>query len=286
MTAREYYQFAKERLFESCPPEQKNADTAAFEAQTLLSHFLSLSREQLLARFDETLTTDAEKALQNALSEKCGGRPLQYILGEWEFYGKRIFCGEGCLIPRPETEFLVDYALSYLPRGGRFLDLCTGSGCIPTAILSARDDLSAQALDLSKEALAYAEKNRAFHRLDARLTLICADLRHYRTDERFDAILSNPPYIKSDDMSSLSREVLREPSIALDGGKDGLCFYRAILQNYAHCLAPQGFFAFETGYDTADGVAALLTENGFTAEIRYDYASLPRIVVGKKKDSV
>lgn len=285
MTIRQYYHLSKDRIFATCPAEQKDRDTASFEAQALLSHFLSCPWEHLLLRLDEVLAPEAEKALSKALDEKCGGRPLQYILGEWEFYGKRIFCGEGCLIPRPETEFLVDYALSHLPRGGHFFDLCTGSGCIPTAILTNRSDLSAHALDISKEALAYAEKNRTLYRLESRLTLICADLRLYRTDELYDAILSNPPYIKSADMDTLSHEVRREPSVALDGGADGLDFYRAILREYTHCLAPQGFFAFEAGYDTANGVAALLSDHGFSSEILCDYASLPRVVVGKRKES-
>ena len=158
MTGREFLHLAVGKIYDTAPPEQKERDTASFEARALLFHFSELSRESLPLRADETFSADTEKALLSALEEKCAGRPLQYILGEWEFYGLPMACGEGCLIPRPETELLTEYVSKNLPRNGRFLELSTGSGCIPTALLATRPDLCAAAIDLSKDALFYAEK--------------------------------------------------------------------------------------------------------------------------------
>ena len=283
MTVREFLRLAAQQLYENAPPEQKDRETAAFEARMLLFHFSDVTFDTLPLCAEKALEKTAEETLLTALKEKCEGRPLQYILGCWEFYGKEIFCGEGCLIPRPETEFLAEYAVKNLPQNGRFLELCTGSGCIPTAILSERKDLVGTAVDLSEKALYYAEKNRERYGLSDRLTLICADLHDYVPSGNFDGILANPPYIRSEDMKTLSREVLREPHMALDGGEDGLHFYRVIISRFLKFLSPDGFFAFEAGEDTAAGVKALLDSAGFASETISDYGGIMRVVTGKRK---
>lgn len=282
MTYRQFRQYAVEQLKNSCPPEQNDPETLRFEAEMLLRHVTGLSAAQLALAADTALSADEEAFLQRALEEKGAGRPLQYILGEWEFYGQRVFCGEGCLIPRPETEFLAEYAIRQLPSGGCFFDMCTGSGCIPVAILTSRSDVTGVGVDISQEALTYAHKNAAYHGLENRLQLERADMREYEPDRCFDAILSNPPYIRSAEMNRLSREVLREPRIALDGGKDGLDFYRILCRRFAMCLKRGGFFAFEVGYDTADGVAELMEEQGFSVQFYSDYDGIRRIAVGRR----
>lgn len=281
MTINDFYKKAKAELLKSSPPEQNDPNTAAFEARTLILHFLKSTPEEFMQKRSKPLSDEDEKILSKALDEKCSGRPLQYILGEWEFYGKRIFCGEGCLIPRPETEFLVQYAVSHIPKNGSFLDLCTGSGCIPTAILCERDDLSASAVDISLEALKYAEKNRRFYGLDDRFKLELADINKHTPNGKFDAILSNPPYIKSADIASLSHEVLREPIVALDGGADGLSFYKTIIARYSKHLSQNGFFAFEAGFETSLQVEALLQSCGFSTDIVYDYGGIARVIIGR-----
>ena len=284
MTGREFLHLAARRIYDTAPPEQKERDTASFEARALLLHFSDLSRESLPLRADEVLPAEIEKSLLSAMEEKCAGRPLQYILGEWEFYGLPMACGEGCLIPRPETELLTEYVQKNLPQNGRFLDLCTGSGCIPTALLATRPDLCAAAIDLSKDALFYAEKNRDRYNLCDRLTLVCADVRTFSPEGLFDAVVSNPPYIRSEDMKKLSREVLREPHMALDGGEDGLFFYRVIVRRFQSALRPDGFFAFEAGEDTTAGVRDILESEGFAAEMIPDYSGIMRVVAGRRKE--
>lgn len=283
MTYREFCVFASEKFYndKNCPAEQKDCGTAVFEAKNLVIHFAG---EQFCTyRADEIIPSETEEKLLSAVEEKLSGIPLQYILGEWEFYGERVFCGKGCLIPRPETEFLAEFAIKNLPKNGRFFDICTGSGCIPVAILKNREDTSCTALDISTEALVYANKNKEYHKLCERMCIINADACLYETGESFDMILSNPPYIKSCDMPFLSAEVQNEPHIALDGGEDGLFFYRTIVERYSKNLSQNGIFAFEAGEDTAHGVGEILEENGFAPEYIKDYSGIDRVIIGRKK---
>lgn len=284
MTYRSFCIIASEKLYndKNCPAEQKDRGTAVFEAQNLIKHFAGDAF--CTYRIDEEMSADCEKKLFSALEKKLSGIPLQYILGEWEFYGERIFCGEGCLIPRPETEFLAEFAIKNLPSDGKFFDICTGSGCIPVAILKNRPGTFASCLDISEDALLYARKNREYHKLEPCMNIIHCDAAEFETDEKFDIILSNPPYIKSCDMKNLSSEVLNEPHIALDGGEDGLYFYRLIVERFSKNLKKGGFFAFEAGEDTAHGVGEILARNGFCAEYIKDYSGIDRVIIGRKKD--
>ncbi|MBE6622879.1 MAG: peptide chain release factor N(5)-glutamine methyltransferase [Ruminococcaceae bacterium] len=284
MTYRSFCTIASEKIYndKNCPAEQKDRGTAVFEAQNLVKHFAGDAF--CTYRIDEEISPDCEKKLFSALEKKLSGIPLQYILGEWEFYGERIFCGKGCLIPRPETEFLAEFAIKNLPSGGKFFDICTGSGCIPVAILKNRPDSFAYCLDISEDALLYARKNCGYHNLDSRMNIINCDAAEFETDEKFDIILSNPPYIKSCDMKNLSAEVLNEPHIALDGGEDGLLFYRLIVERYTKNLKKGGVFAFEAGEDTSHSVGDILTKSGFFAEYIKDYSGIDRVIIGRKKD--
>lgn len=282
MTLFEFRSIAAEKLLSSpfCPPEQKDKHTAAFIANQLIRHFLG--REYSDSVTDKELPQDIYTKLVAALDEKVSGTPLQYVIGEWEFYGLRMFCGKGCLIPRPETEHLAEYLINNLPQNAVFMDMCTGSGCIPAAVLKHRKDVRCVAVDISPDALAYASKNADLHGIKDRMNIICCDAAQFVPDEKFSAICSNPPYIKSADMSVLSCEVLKEPHIALDGGDDGLMFYRLITERFSEYLEPQGFFAFETGEDTANGTAEILQSHGFTVAKIADYAAIDRVVTGKK----
>lgn len=264
----------------NCPPEQKDVLTATFIADEIIRYYTEYIYSSACAEkevFPETLAK-----MMNALSRKLSGEPIQYIFGEWEFYGNRIFCGPGCLIPRPETEFLVDFAVSNLPENAVFADFCTGSGCIAVAILKSRPDVSCVCVDISEEALSYAKKNIEYHGLCDRAEIVLADVLSYETDKKFDMILSNPPYIKSADMPSLSNEVKKEPEIALDGGEDGLLFYDAIIRRFSANLKRCSAFAFEVGYDTFADVESLLLKGGFETEKIKDYSDIFRVVTGYK----
>ncbi len=240
-------------------------DEYRHEAAILLSRFCGVSREQLPFCRDRDFDSPE---LISAVLERQKRRPLQYILGEWQFCTETYRVGEGCLIPRPETEALVLRAAELLPKNAVFADLCTGSGCIAISLLVRRPDLSAVALDLSSDALSYARENARRNGVADRVELVAADLLDVSTPtllgvSRFAAILSNPPYIPSDEVEKLAPELFFEPREALDGGGDGLVFYRALLKNYATCLTPGGFMLFEAGYDQENGLASLAAENGY-----------------------
>ena len=237
-------------------------DEPAFEASLLL--------EQIAGVSCATLMTDRSRlydlpALEAAAARRISREPLQYILGEWEFYGCPFTVNEHCLIPRPDTEVLVEAALKLLPGGARIADLCTGSGCIAVATLVHRPDTTAHALELYPETLALAIGNASRNGVSDRFTPVCADLLDggvdaLTTNAPYDAILSNPPYIPTAAIDALSPEVHREPFAALDGGEDGLIFYRAILRDYAPLVRPGGLILLEMGYDQADELTRLTRE--------------------------
>lgn len=237
-------------------------DEAADEAALLLDRFAGVSRVSLMTDRDRVYDVPD---LDAAVARRIERYPLQYILGEWEFFGLPFTVDERCLVPRPDTECLVEQAIRLIPAGGRFADLCTGSGCIAVATLAKRPDLTATALELYPETLALATKNAADNGVSSRFTPLCADLLNggveaLSSHAPLDAILSNPPYIPTKVIDGLSPEVHHEPFAALDGGEDGLIFYRAILQNYTGLLKPGGQILLEIGYDQADALRELCAE--------------------------
>jgi len=227
--------------------------------------------------------------LEAAVLKRCAGEPLQYLLGEWEFYRQTYEVTPACLIPRPDTEILVEEAIRLLPEGAFFADLCTGSGCIAISTLAERPDTSALAVDLSAEALEVAKRNavkngvasRFFAERDDVLRLSEALLTRY---PRPTAILSNPPYIRTEVLQTLSREVLREPRMALDGGEDGLLFYRALLTLASRWLADGGFCLWEIGFDQGDSVSSMADELGFSCSLRRDYGGCDRVAILRRRD--
>lgn len=286
MTYRDFEIFAKERIKKGCPDKEKDEAALSFCARTLILHYSEKQAHELLLLKEEEIPCEVAVCLENALERLADGEPLQYIIGEWEFYGYRIFCGKGCLIPRPETEIICSKVIEQLSCGGRFLDLCTGSGCISVASLMETKDTSCVSIDISEDALFYARKNADYHNLHERMKIVKADALKFIPNEKFDVIVSNPPYIKSSDMAHLPKNVLCEPHIALDGGEDGLVFYRKITENCAESIRSGGALVFETGYDTADGVCEIVKNAGLCAHIVCDYSGNKRMVVGvKNKDS-
>lgn len=256
-------------------------DEPATEASLLLERFAHVTYATIMADRDRIYDTPA---LESAVSRRLTREPLQYILGEWEFYGCSFTVNEHCLIPRPDTEILVEAAIKLLPKSARFADLCTGSGCIAVATLAHRPDVTADALELYHETLALATENAARNGVSFRFTPLEADLLRngpvlLAPRAPYDAILSNPPYIPTADIRDLSPEVHREPLAALDGGEDGLVFYRAILRDYAPLVKPGGMILLEMGYDQAEDLrrltAALLPDA--TVEILRDLGGNDRV---------
>ena len=238
---------------------QGGAEDPAAEAALLLEHCFGVSYASLMTARDRVYTSPE---LDAALTRRLDHEPLQYIIGKWDFYGCRFTVNEHCLIPRPDTEVLVETALEALPRGARIADLCTGSGCIAVSLLHARPDVTAVGLELYPETLRLAIRNAEDNGVRARFTPVEADLlgdgaEKLTSHAPFDAILSNPPYIPTAVIPTLSPEVHREPYAALDGGADGLTFYRAILKNYAAMVKPGGQILLEIGYDQGESIGAL-----------------------------
>lgn len=253
-------------------------DSPALEARLLLSHYGALTDAALVLGDPDVCSS----ALRAALRRRLDGEPLAYILGETVFYRERYLVTPDVLIPRSDTECLVEYAVKHLRRGARFADICTGSGCIAISILCARPDTTAVAVDLSDKALAVAHRNAQANGVADRLCLLRADaLRPIWELGRLDAAVSNPPYIASGVIKTLAREVRHEPILALDGGEDGLRFYRAML-DYLPALVGDGEVIFEIGYDQEAAITALADEHGMTAEVRRDYGGNPRVAVLKR----
>lgn len=220
---------------------------------------------------------DQEEA-EAMLRRRLDGEPLQYILGVWEFYGLPFFVGPGVLIPRPDTEILVEAVL--LELGDRPLavaDLCAGSGAIAVAVAK-HSRAAVTAVELDETALGYLRRNVEAN--GAAVEIVQADILRDAFGT-FDLIVSNPPYIRSDTVDTLSREVKREPRRALDGGGDGLTFYRALCDRWISRLVPGGKLMVEIGYDQERSVRALFAEAGLrVADTVYDYGGNPRVIIG------
>ena len=252
-----------------------------YDSAMLLSHLCG--RPQLALRMDSESEMDPETADRfHALCERRIIRePLQYILGETSFCGFLFHVDSRVLIPRPETELLCEWAREFIPAGipVRMLDLCTGSGCLGVALKRLCPGAVVTATDLSVDALEVAALNASLLHADVRFRQ--GDLFAAVADEVFDLIVSNPPYIPSADCAVLQPEVMREPSAALDGGPDGLDFYRRVCREAPEHLSSGGTLLMELGDGEADRVASFLRESGFASvEIRNDYQSLPRMIRG------
>ena len=213
------------------------------------------------------------KELENAARRVASGEPLPYVIGEWYFMNETYEVGPDCLVPRPETEHLVEKLVSLCPVNGIFADLCTGSGCVAVSALSMRPDLSAVAFDVSEKALEIARRNAARNGVSERITFICSDLMKEEPDGLYDVIAANPPYVAARVIDGLSSEVKHEPRIALDGGPDGLDFYRRFDSVLPGHVKPGGALVFEIGYDQG----AALTGMGY--EVTKDYSGNDRIAL-------
>lgn len=237
--------------------------------------FYDFETRQFLREYYKVLPE--ERIIEKA-KKRADGYPLQYIFGNWEFYGLLFSVGEGVLIPRADTETLVDTAIELIKKGKfkTVVDLCSGSGAVAVAV-DKNTDASVTAVELSDKAFRYLEEN--IKKNNSSVTAVKADATVFSGS--FDLCLCNPPYIKTEVIKELSREVRFEPTTALDGGSDGLAFYRKITQNAKNFLNPQGVLAYEIGYDQADAVSKILSENGFSdIHIIKDLSGNQRVIFG------
>ena len=267
----------------------KQFDPGLHRELTALLHGGGIEDAALEAKWileDAATAEDARRIAQRRAEHE----PLQYLLGKWEFYGLPFYVGEGVLIPRADTETLVDAVLSALngSRGKQILDLCTGSGCIALALAAHLPECRIAGLENSPDALRYAVRNQAALGLQ-NAQMLAADVLAPETAAQYHslaAVVSNPPYLTAEDMLHLQQEVTFEPSAALDGGNDGLHFYREITRLWGDALAEDGLLAYEVGIHQAKDVAAILSRSGFgsIACIR-DAGGIERVVLGRKRSA-
>lgn len=264
--------------------EEAGVAEADLDARLLLEFVCGTERHDLLAHGDRTVEPDRERTYRELLSRRGKRIPLQQITGEQEFMGLSFRITENVLIPRQDTEVLVEEVLRYRQDGMHILDLCTGSGCILISLLHYSNDCTGVGSDLSPDALRIARENAA-HLLEpeknAGISWLESNLFE-KIQGRFDLIVSNPPYIRTDVIPTLMEEVRdHEPSAALDGGEDGLFFYRKIVEEGRKFLNRGGMMFFEIGFDQAEDVSALMRKAGF-CEVNTvrDFAGNDRVVSG------
>jgi release factor glutamine methyltransferase len=269
--------------------ESKGIEDGAKEAEILIIEALKINKSKLYSS-DSEISEEASKKIDSLAVRRAHREPLQYIIGYVEFYGLRINVGRGVLIPRPETELLVDETIKQLKE--RFtihdsrltvLDLCTGSGCIAIAIAKHLPDAIIFGIDKSETAINYAAKN-ALENNTMNVHFVVGDLFEPIGKERFSCIVSNPPYIRRTDMQNLQREIRDyEPVDALNGGKDGLDFYRRIIKESLHRLKNDGVVILEIGHDQSGDIEQIAAAAGINniSFIR-DYAGIKRIFIGSK----
>ena len=241
-------------------------DTPDLDTRLFLMAATGFSHSDIIARGRESVSADTLKVLGDYAGRRIAGEPVDHILGYREFYGRRFSISKDVLSPRPETEMLVDAAVTILENRptARILDLGTGTGAIVISILAEAKHVQGVAVDVSKKALEIATENAKTHKVEARLTLLEGSW-FSSVEGQFDIILSNPPYITAAAMEDLDIEVKGfDPDLALSGGEDGLMAYRAIISQADKHLKAGGVLLFEIGYDQGQSVSELLTLAGFT----------------------
>ncbi len=257
-------------------------DTADFDLSQLF--YAQFGAQAQHTRPNDEVAADDALIFSQKVKRLSEGYPLQYLLGEWEFYSISLKVGEGVLIPRPDTETLVDVALGLLAQQNeaKVADFCAGSGAISLAVAKNLPQSDVYALELSQEALRYLRENTKDY---PRIRVIEADVLGDLTALNLpplDMILSNPPYLTTQEMAALDESVRYEPKMALDGGEDGLLFYRGIVQSAGKLLAPNGLLVFEAGWQQARQIADIMTAQGYhSIGFAKDLAGIDRCVYGR-----
>lgn len=276
--------------------KERNIEDSIFKARVLLAYTINQSKEYLITHDDEEIDIDTQIKYYSILDRLTGGEPLQYIIGNQEFMGFNFYVDKNVLIPQPDTEILVQAVDKYIKHingkenirlfdnldkksitNPQILDLCTGSGAIAVSLKKLIPETTILASDISEEALEVARRNAKQNK--AEVNFIKSNLFENIVG-KFDIIVSNPPYIESDVISDLSIEVQNEPRIALDGGKDGLDFYRKIISESFNYLTLEGMLFLEIGYNQRQQVIQILEKNGFKDIISLeDYSGNDRVII-------
>ena len=258
-----------------------------FEVYDIFKYAFDFNKLDFILRRNEVMPTEIFQKLQNIIQKRKNRIPLQYILGQWEFMGLNFKVGEGVLIPREDTSVLVDKCAQYLSEKNnpKIIDLCSGSGCIPIALEKfLSNDPEIYAVEISKEAFSYMQKNMEMH--NSGVNCINDDIFKVHSkfsDSFFDAVISNPPYIAKNELEFLSPEVQTEPIIALNGGEDGLDFYKGICEHWVPKIKHGGFLGFEIGFNQSVAVKKIAGQYNLELVcVTKDINNIDRVVILKK----
>jgi len=256
-----------------------------FEANLILRHFLKMSPMDLVLNSNKEIDDEIIEAIETAVQKRAKNEPLQYILKSQEFMGLEFYVDENVLVPRADTETLVEYILKhFINTGFTALDIGTGSGCIATSLAHFNKNAYVRGIDISKKCVEIAKRNAKSNGVDNRVIIEQADIFKFDCFGKYDVIVSNPPYIESDVIDTLDDDVKNhEPHLALDGGADGLDYYRHIVKIAPKLLKENGLLAFEVGHNQAHQVAEMMGNNFCGIEIIKDLCGIERVVGGRKK---
>ena len=260
-------------------------EDSGFEAKLILKRYLNISDSEFLTLYNREIEKEKELLIEKAVQKRKERYPLQYILGEWDFYKYTFKVGEGVLIPRSDTEILVEKAVEYLKntKNPQVLDLCAGSGCIGISIAKDYPHSTVTLVEKFDKAFRYLEQNIKLNDAKNAKALEGDVLRGDGSDGIYDLIVSNPPYIPPNEMDIISPETRFEPETALLGGEDGMLFYKAIIENYKKSLKKGGMLGFEVGINEDEAVANLLKEALFeNITVTKDFNGINRVVTAIK----
>ena len=280
MTVNELYRQGAEML------DYAFIENAFFDARWLIECAMGIDSTEFALKKDKQVSKKEEVKFLSFIRRRISGEPLQYILGKWEFMGYEFTVGEGVLIPRPETELLVDFAKDFLSskQNPVVLDLCAGSGCIGISVAKLFPKAKVYLVEKSDEAFAYLKKNIKLNKAknaEAVMGDICDS--SLLSSVSPDLILSNPPYIKTNEIDTLQKEVRREPRMALDGGEDGYCFYNVLAENWLPKLKSGGMLAAECGEAQAEDISQMFFLAGYETDTINDLSGIQRVVTAKKR---
>lgn len=253
-------------------------------SRILAEYILNFNRQEIIANLDKEVKEEQRVRYYLALIEIIQGMPIQYITNKQEFMKLDFYVDENVLIPQPDTEILVEKAIEEAKKieNVEILDMCTGSGCIGISIAKNIENAKVTLVDISENVIEIAKKNALRNKVESQLTFIQSNMFE-KVEKKFDIIVSNPPYIKTDVIPKLDKQVQNEPHIALDGGKDGLEFYKIIIEEAKKYLKENGKLILEIGYDQKEEVENLIKKSGQYKKIEVikDLSQNDRVIIGK-----
>ena len=266
--------------------KENNIEDSTLKAKILLANILNVKKEYLLIHSEEEVKQEDKIKYENCIKELIKGKPLQYITNKQEFMGLNFYVDENVLIPQPDTEILVEKAIEIaeITQKNKILDMCTGSGCIAISLAKKINNAQITAVDISNSALKVANKNAINNNVENKIKFINSDMFN-NIVEKFDIIVSNPPYIETETINKLEIAVQNEPHLALDGGIDGLKFYNIISNNAFKYLNKNGYLLLEIGYNQQESVTQLLQDTGKYKNIETikDLGGNYRVVIARKE---